>query len=160
MPMRAGNAARPAPAARESFRRGAVLASAALAALACSSCAPVGRGILVPNLRPTVELTAAPAVRDSTAPYFYAYRMDWSGNDTDGRIDHFEYCIDPTSADSVWIRTTKNEQIVFFRASHPDPVRDREQPTASDPHVFVIKAVDDRGGESARRNRAFFAFTI
>jgi len=131
-----------------------------LAAVFVSGCSKKTGGSLVPNLRPSVELTAAPAVRDSLQPYFYAYRLNWSGNDPDGRIDHYEYCIDPTNTDSVWIKTTKNEQVVFFRASQPDPIHGNDPPTASDPHVFVIKAVDDKGAESARKNRAFFAFTI
>ena len=43
------------------------------------------------NLRPTVELTNAPVSKDVNNPYFYAYRLNWSGEDPDGRIDHFEY---------------------------------------------------------------------
>ena len=112
------------------------------------------------NIPPTVDLTNAPVSADRSNPYFYAYRVNWAGNDPDGRIDHYEYCIDPTATDSVWIKTTKNEEIIFFKASQPDPVRGTTQPTASDFHVFVIKAVDDQGAQSARRTRAFFAYTI
>ena len=132
----------------------------AFAAAGSPGCSKKTIGSLVPNLRPSVELTAAPAVRDSLNPYFYAYHVNWSGNDPDGRIDHYEYCVDPTNTDSLWIKTTKNEQVVFFRATRPDPIHGNDPPTASDPHVFVIKAVDDHGLESARKNRAFFAFTI
>ncbi len=112
------------------------------------------------NVPPSVELTNAPVSADRSNPYFYAYRVNWSGNDPDGRIDHYEYCIDPTATDSVWIKTTKNEEIIFFRASVPDPVTGTVSPTASDFHVFVLKAVDDQGAQSARRTRAFYSYTI
>src|SRR5262249_29788393 len=125
-----------------------------------ASCSHKAPGVLNPNQRPSVTLTAAPAARDSAAPYFYAFRMNWSGYDPDGRVDHFDYCIDPTSRDSVWIRTTKNEQVVFFRATHPDPVHTGSLPTASDPHVFVIRAVDDHGALSRPVFRAFFSYTV
>jgi hypothetical protein len=142
----------------------AVVATCALmilGALALPGCSTnkIG-GSLVPNQPPTVELTNAPVAADTSAPYFYAYRVNWSGDDPDGRIDHYEYCIDPTNTDSVWISTKKNEQIVFFRATQPDRIKFPNPATASDFHVFVIKAVDDRGAQSPRKNRAFYAYTI
>ncbi len=134
-----------------------------LAGLALTGCGKKAGGILFPNQRPTVELTNAPVQADRSNPYFYAYRVNWSGNDPDGKIDHYEYCIDPAPGDSVWVSTKKNEEIIFFRASQPDPVTGRGLPTASDFHVFVIKAVDDNkpvGAESPRKDRAFYSFTI
>ncbi len=132
-----------------------------LAGLALSGCAnkTIG-GALVPNQRPNVELTNAPVRADRSNPYFYAYRVNWSGNDPDGRIDHYEYTIDPSPGDSVWVSTKKNEEIIFFRASQPDTIRGTNPPTASDPHRFFIKAIDDDGAESARKDRGFFSFTI
>ena len=131
-----------------------------LAALGLAGCTQKGGGQLFPNQRPTVELTNAPVKADRSNPYFYAYRINWSGNDPDGRIDHYEYCVDPTPTDSVWVTTKKNEEIIFFRASQPDSIIGSNPPTATDFHVFVIKAVDDDGAESPRKNRAFFSYTI
>ncbi len=132
-----------------------------LAGLALSGCSgKIIGGALVPNQRPVVELTNAPVQADRSNPYFYAYRVNWSGNDPDGRIDHYEYTIDPSPGDSVWVSTKKNEEIIFFRASQPDTIRGTNPPTASDPHTFFIKAIDDDGAESARKDRGFFSFTI
>ena len=142
-----------------------------LGALALAGCGPKAGGQLFPNVRPSVELTYAPVSPDRTNPYFYAYPVNWSGDDPDGRVDHYEYAIDPptvvvydttkcSNGDTCWVTTKKNSEIVFFRASHPDSIKPFKTPTASDFHVFVIKAVDDRGAESARKYRAFFAYTI
>src|SRR5947207_2349879 len=143
-------------------RRNALAAAALvlLGILALPGCVPKPVGLLIPNQRPTVELTNAPVSPDRSNPYFYAYRVNWSGQDPDGLIDHYEYCIDPTATDSVWIKTSKNEAILFFRASQPDSIIGTKPPTASEFHVFVIKAVDNKGAESARKFRAFFSFTV
>ena len=114
----------------------------------------------LPNQPPTVELTNAPVSPDRSNPYFYAYPVNWSGNDPDGRIDHYEYAIDPTPTNTVWIKTTKNQETIFFRASQPDPVRGNTPATASDFHIFAIKAIDDDGAESVVKQRAFFSFTV
>lgn len=132
-----------------------------------SGCSPGGtEGVLKLNQRPSVNLTQAPIQADSTR-YFYAYRINWSGFDSDGRIDHYEYAIDPPSApqvalgqDTVWVRTTKNEEIVFFRASRPDSIIAPARPLATDFHIFVLRAVDDAGAYSEPRVRAFFSYTV
>ncbi|HEY6195937.1 MAG TPA: hypothetical protein VI504_12925 [Candidatus Eisenbacteria bacterium] len=144
------------------FARNALAAGVlvVLGALVLPGCGKKAGGLLFPNQPPTVELTNAPVSPDRSTPYFYAYRVNWSGQDPDGLIDHYEYCIDPTSTDSVWIKTKKNEEIIFFRASQPDSVIGTKPPTASDFHVFVIKAVDNLGAESPRKFRAFFSFTV
>src|SRR5262249_1394345 len=106
------NSKSPVPA-----RLAAALAMLGLAGL-CGCCEKV-RGTLVPNQRPTVELPNAPVAADHSTPYFYAYRVNWSGNDPDGRIDHYEFAIDPPSlvvkdttkcndGDTCWVRTEKN----------------------------------------------------
>src|SRR5262249_21993014 len=143
----------------------AVAGSAAL-----SGCSTKVSGTLFPNQRPTVEFTNAPVALDKSNKYFYAYRINWSGNDPDGRVDHFLYAIDPPSVvvrdttkcnngDTCWISTQKNEEIIFFRATQPDSIIPRTAPTASDPHTFVIKAVDNAGMMSVPKNRSFFSFT-
>jgi hypothetical protein len=97
--------------------------------------------------------------------------VNWSGNDPDGRIAYYEYAVDPphvvvydtsmcNNGDTCWVRTEKNEETIFFRASQPDTIIGTRPPTASDPHVFVIRAVDDDNAASPRRNRAFWSYTI
>src|SRR5262245_33205993 len=71
---------------------------------------------LVPNQPPEVRLATAPVRSDPNRPDFYAYTMQWSGYDPDGRVDHFVYAIDPESltyspADTTWHNTVKNEQL-------------------------------------------------
>lgn len=141
---------------------GAWFASALVALLALSGCASkkIG-GVLLPNQRPTVELTNAPTQADRSNPYFYAYKVNWSGYDADGRVDHYEFAVDPPAVgDTVWNRTTRNEETVFFRASDPDPVNGSNPRTASDFHTFIIKAFDDDGMQSVPRRRDFYAYTI
>src|SRR5574339_122029 len=89
-------------------------------------------GTLVPNQRPAVELTNAPVAPDRSNPYFYAYKVNWSGNDPDGRVAFYLFAVDPTPTDTTWVRTERNEEIVFFRASQPDSLKATSPPTASD----------------------------
>ena len=138
---------------------------------ALNGCSTKVSGTLIPDIPPTVELTNAPISRDASNPYFYAYQVNWSGYDPDGRIDHYEYAIDPptivvrdtskcNNGDTCWISTTKNEEILFFRATHPDSIRGNNPPTASDPHTFVIRAVDNKGLRSPYKYRSFYSYTI
>jgi len=129
--------------------------------------API-EGILAANQRPSLELTQAPVNADGD--YFYAYRINWSGYDPDGQVLYYEYAIDPPTQlqasagqETLWVRTERQEQVFFFRASIPDPsgvVAD----TARDFHVFVIRAVDNSGNpetmRSAPKSRAFYSYTV
>ncbi len=111
------------------------------------------------NLSPEVRLTQAPV--STTDPYFYAYRMNWVGYDPDGRVDYFLIAVDPARPDSVdatWQRTTKNEEILFFRATRPDSTNGFA--TATDYHTFSIAAVDNKGSISKPVWRSFNSFTI
>jgi len=91
--------------------------------LAVIGCSKRPGGLLLPNQRPSVDLTNAPVAPDRSNPYFYAYRVEWSGYDPDGRVDHYEYAIDPTAWESVWIKSPRNGEIVFFRASQMYPIQ-------------------------------------
>src|SRR5262245_3008631 len=99
-----GGAARTHRAGPVLQRTGLATALVAAALLACAlrvwgcSDAKLG-GTLVPNLPPSIEFTHAPIGPDRSQPEFYAYRVFWMGNDPDGRIDHYEYCVDPTAAE-------------------------------------------------------------
>src|SRR5439155_23029310 len=111
-------------------------------------------------------LTAAPI--DTAGRYFYSYILDWVGFDPDGRVDHFLYVVDPPDSagkDTAWVVTRNNEERLQFRSSLPDPL-DPGYPTykgcpcrSRDFHIFVIKAVDDRGEAGPSVARAFFSFT-
>lgn len=113
---------------------------------------------LGPNARPTLELTQAPAT--STQPFFYGYELRWAGFDTDGRIDHFRYTIDPptaTDAETVWVKTTDNRKSFLFRSDDLDTLTDQ---TAQGYHTIVLEAVDDRGDFSAPKAVSLTSFTI
>src|SRR5262245_9355500 len=92
--------------------------------------------------------------------------MQWSGYDPDGRSDHYEYAIDPRSsgparaaaAETTWVRTTANHVVARFHAANPDSLG--AGATASEFHVFVLRALDARGGISPVVRRAFYAFTV
>lgn len=134
----------------------AVVTCAALAGAGCSN----GFGPLIPapNERPRVTLTAAPVNEADTS--FYAYELHWSGFDPDGRVDHYEYAVDPkggATPETTWIRTTRNGETIHFRASQPDSFGG---PHATDPHTFVIKAMDNSNQWSPLVSRSFFAYTI
>ena len=83
-------------------------AALALGAAGCSK-VPI---VLIPNQRPNVEFTLAPVSADPADRAFYAYRVFWSGDDPDGRVDHFEYAIDPGPRDTTWIQTRRSEEVL------------------------------------------------
>jgi hypothetical protein len=65
-----------------------------VAAAFSAGCSKQGKKVMdVANQRPTVRLTSAP-FNDGSA-YFYAYRLNWSGYDPDGRVVKYQYAIDP-----------------------------------------------------------------
>lgn len=125
-------------------------------------------GALAPNERPSLELTQAPVNTDGE--YFYAYRINWSGYDPDGQVLYYEYAIDPPTTlqaaagqETLWVRTDRQEQVFFFRASIPDPTGTVAD-TARDFHVFVIRAVDNSNDPETMRSpvksRAFYSYTV
>lgn len=145
--------------------RALILAGLLVALTALAGCSHALKDTLVPNLQPSVTLTSAPY--DTTGRYFYAYKLNWIGNDPDGRVVSFVYTVDPkydavrkawVSTDTTWTATVKNEQIIFFRASAPDPTSPKV--LSSDFHVFAIRAVDDHGDTSAVVTRSFFSYTV
>ena len=134
-----------------------IAVSGLLAAGGCSdtSLTPILRG----NIPPTIEFTQAPISSSPEDPAFYAYRVFWSAHDPDGRVDHVEYCIDPTPTDSVWVRSDRSEEVIFFTASEPEPGTS-PTPRALSPHVLVIRAVDHQGAVSPFKTRAFYSWTV
>lgn len=138
----------------------AIAALFGLCALApLAGCAKGLQGSLLLNERPVVELTLAPA--SATNRFHYAYEFKWFGYDPDGRVDHFEYAVDPPSApgaDTAWTATTRFAVTLEFSAGVDDSIG---PPTRSiDFHTFVIRAVDARGTPSAPEARSFFSSTV
>ena len=150
-----------------------VLAAIVLVALVGAGCSKKLRSELIPNQPPQVLLTAAPAVRDSVHPEFYAYNLQWKGYDPDGRVDHYIYAVDPIRhkvdpahpngfdlADTCWHTTVRNAQTFFFSAGTPIVPVNPTDPRSETAHTFAILAVDNEGGVSKRpAERAFFSFT-
>ena len=134
----------------------AIRAAVLLAVVTQSGCSPTLR-LGPPNVPPEVRLTSAPV--DANQEYFYSYKLDWIGFDPDGRIDHFDYAIDPTDRDTSWVRTTRNEQTFTFRATQPESLHTSE-PRGHDFHTFVIRAVDNQGARSPVVYRSFFSYTV
>jgi hypothetical protein len=115
---------------------------------------------LVPDQRPTMRLTYAPV--DTTQREFYVYRMYWTGFDADGRVVRYEYAVDPpgdAGADTEWAATTLNSQTITFSATQPESLG-IARPLSRDFHVFVIRAVDNRGLYSEPVARAFYSFCV
>lgn len=135
-----------------------VVAALALAVAGGAGCSKKTRDTLVPNLRPTVRLTAAPYDTSRATPYFYAYRMNWVGNDPDGRVEYFLYAIDPPETPGTpvsWQRTVRSEEIIFFTADSSSKTTNQ----ATRPHIFALCAVDDRGDTSDVVKRGFYSYT-
>lgn len=114
--------------------------------------------VVVPNLRPTVELSVSPLPEDLV---FYPVLFRWFAFDEDGEIGHFLYSIDPPeTGDTTWVRTEAREITILFPSSQPpDSLPPIGSIVSSEYHVFVIKSVDNQGLESLPGFRAFTSFT-
>lgn len=126
--------------------------------LAAAGCGDKGTQVASTNQPPVVRLTEAPV--DTSGTYYYAVRMNWVGNDPDGRVTHFLFATDPPDNDSskaVWQRTARSDTTILFNSTQA--FQGPGGWTGEDPHTFFIKAVDDRGAESVIAKRAFFSFT-
>jgi hypothetical protein len=120
------------------------------------------RGLPIPNNVPEVVLTAFPPDSGTAG---YNIEFYWEGWDSDGEVDHFIYAIDPPdmygTEDSVWTTIDSNSSSFMFEAAEYDTLYHwRKSQIARSWHVFVIKAVDDRGGVSEPDYVAFNATTV
>lgn len=143
-----------------SWRAAAALAPLIALALLSLGCTTDDLHLLLIQQRPTVVLTAAPIGVADTA--WYAYDIQWSGNDPDGSVERFEYAIDPPTlpdADTVWISTTRSHELFHFRSTEArwDPVHGWR---SNGFHTFAIRAIDNAGAFSAVVARAFYSYTI
>ena len=112
----------------------------------------------LPNARPTLEVTQAPIT--TTQPFFYGYEIRWAGYDTDGRIDHYRYALDPPSradAETTWVELTDNRKSFLFQSTKLDTLTDQ---TAEGYHTVVLEAIDDRGDHSLPTTVSLTSFTI
>src|SRR5262245_1298733 len=92
-----------------------------------TGCGGGDSGNLIGNDRPQVALTARPQGGDSV---YYAYRMQWSAYDPDGRVSSFVYAIDPpVMGDTVWTPIERYEVTLFFKSSGPDSTAITPNPT-------------------------------
>ena len=131
----------------------------ALGLMATWGCAEPLGPLLGVNAPPTIEFTQAPIAATADDPAFYAYRVFWSAHDPDGRVDHVEFCVDPTPTDSVWVRSERSDELIFFSATEPD-LAPSVVKRARSPHVLAIRAVDHQGARSPVRTRAFYSYTV
>ena len=126
--------------------------------LLLSGCSKPELIALLPNQRPTIEVTQAPVHSDQ--PFFYGYELRWAGFDEDGRVDHFRYAVDPPTradAETAWVSTRDNRRSFLFRSDEVDTLTDK---TAEGLHTIVLEAVDERGAVSAPVTRSLTSFTI
>ncbi len=128
--------------------------------LAVAACGRKGLRLTpVANQRPLIELSQAPATTDR--PFHYSYDVFWTSFDPDGRVERYLYCVDPPTrmgADTPWVATTQNRVTLLLESSDPDSMGTPDAPGGF--HVFVVKAVDDKGMASAPAICAFFSYTV
>ncbi len=112
-----------------------VFATAYLLQLGCE-------GIEIPepdkNKEPETELTGAPA--ESSAA-FYRVHLFWKGFDSDGMIQGFEYALDDTTREELWVFTNKTDSLFVFNTA-----TDESQLQIRD-HRFFVRAIDNQGKE-------------
>jgi len=152
------SASRPHRPRPRRVRRASAAAATLLAALILSGCSKPAPLALLPNQRPTLEVTQAPVSADR--PFFYGYELRWAGYDVDGYIAHFRYALDPPTtpeSDTAWVKTTDNRRSFLFPASQVDTTTDQ---TAEGYHTIVLQSVDDRGDASAPVSLSLTSFTI
>ena len=139
--------------------RGAGLVLAALIAFAMYGCSKkAGLRNFIPNQRPSVILTSGPIYARDTVSFSIALR--WSGDDPDGRVDHFEYALDPKDHDTVWVQTTANQLEERFSSREPLPPKIGSVQLSVQTHTFVIRAIDNLGLASVPNTRSFTSSTI
>ena len=138
-------------------RPGRAVAAGAVVTLVLlsGSCARALKTALLPDQRPVVTITQAPARTSSNSSY--AYEISWAGTDPDGQVTGFRYVVDPPSAaaaETAWTATTDNRGTFVFRADSA------VAPNAEAFHTFVVEAIDDRGLASLPAYVSFTSRTI
>src|SRR5262245_50701424 len=76
--------------------------------------------------------------------------VGWTARDPDGRVDHFVYAVDPARVDKVdGIWTLTHESGTVARFARGTAIGRLADAKSDERHVFVVRAVDDRGALSA-----------
>jgi hypothetical protein len=146
----------------------AVLIAAAAALLAGCSGSEVFTGEVKDNRQPTIELTNGPLEGDTTR---YTVHFFWLGEDEDGAIDHYEFCMtegdpigfDPADTVGAWQRTELTDSVFSVSADDYDrnvTINQSLYGKFKKMHTFFIRAIDDRGSVSETVHRSFTAFTL
>ena len=96
---------------------------------------------------PETELTYAPIENDTTT---FRVRFYWNGFDRDGEVVRFYFAVDNDSLKPIseWRTTTAKDTTFLFLV---DPILEIRG------HVFMISAVDDKGGYDKTPARRFFS---
>src|SRR6185295_3342624 len=96
---------------------------------------------------PETQLTFAPIANDTTSFRVHIY---WNGTDLDGEVVRFYFAIDADTTLPIpeWRTTTAKDTVLLFLV---DPILEIRK------HVFMISAVDDRGGYDRTPARRFFS---
>ncbi|HET9233155.1 MAG TPA: hypothetical protein VFP10_03350, partial [Candidatus Eisenbacteria bacterium] len=126
-----------------------ILVIVAAALLSCGRLSP--RSVMTENQPPEITLDA-PSFGSSA-------RFNWRAHDPDGRIDHYVYALNPASVDRVdasWTRTEQKSAVVQFPRAAALGRATRQGEGAAGPQIFTVRAVDDRGAESAPAFLAVF----
>ena len=122
-----------------------------LAALGVAGCGGKLHALLRPNQPPVATLIATrlPTASADSA----AFELSWSGNDPDGRIDHYLIALDLRSLDAsdpAWQATRETGRAVRFaaRPARVGPVAASATVATPVQHVFALRAVSATGEES------------
>ncbi len=146
----------------------AALVAVATALLAGCSGSDVFTGEIRGNKRPTIELTNGPLEGDTTR---YTVHFFWLGEDGDGSIVHYEFCMvegdpigfDPADTTGEWDRTVLTDSVFTVIADEYDrnvEINSYLYGKFKKMHTFFIRAVDDRGAVSEIAYRSFTAFNL
>ena len=147
--------------------RSITLIAAASILLAGCSGSDVFTGEMRENKRPTLELTQGPLEGDTTVYHIHFF---WLGEDEDGSIDHYEFCLiegdpigfDPADTACTWDRTELTDSVFTVNADEHDrniDINNNLYGQFQKIHTFFLRAVDDRGAVSETAHRSFTAFT-
>ena len=146
----------------------AALVVIAATLLAGCSGSDVFTGEIKDNKSPTIELTNGPVEGDTT---LYTVHFFWLGEDEDGVIDHYEFCMaegdpvgfDPADTVGAWLRTELTDSVFAVSADDYDRTVEINRSLYGKfkkTHTFFIRAIDDRGAASEIISRSFTAFTL
>ncbi|MCK4549308.1 MAG: hypothetical protein KAU49_04035 [Candidatus Krumholzibacteria bacterium] len=145
----------------------ALVVIAAILLAGCSG-SNVFTGEIKDNKLPTIELTNGPIEGDTT---LYTVHFFWLGEDEDGTIDHYEFCMaegdpvgfDPADTVGAWLRTNLTDSVFAVSADNYDrnvEINRSLYGKFKKTHTFFIRAIDDRGSASETISRSFTAFTL